>query len=471
MNQKYKNLTQNTMLFAISSFGTKILSFLLIPLYTNILSTNEYGIADILSTTTTLLIIVFTINIADGIVVFGLDKKNNPKEILSCGLRIFFCGWMMLLCGLVVLNLMNRLNWPFYYFVFIFVYFGVSAFYQIMCNYLRAIDCVREVAMAGLISSATYIIANIVFLLIVRIGLYGYLIATIVGPAIGGVYTIVKSRISVKIFYYKCNEGTKRELIKYCFPLIFNGIALWINSCLDRYFVIGMCGTAQNGIYSVANKIPIILSMFYTVFSQAWTLSAIKEFDSQDKDGFFADTYEAYNTFMILVCSGLILFNIPIAKLIYARDFFVAWEYSSVLLLATLFNSLTAFVGSIYSAIKKSNILAITTGISAVVNTMLNVLLIPIFGVQGAAIATAVAMIAVWLIRIVFIKTIINIDINLQLHACCYVLICIQLLLEHTSNHGYIAQTAIVFLLLILNKRQLNKICKVLQKSILKNRR
>lgn len=92
MNQKYKNLTQNTMLFAISSFGTKILSFLLIPLYTNILSTNEYGIADILSTTTTLLIIVFTINIADGIVVFGLDKKNNPKEILSCGLRIFFCG-------------------------------------------------------------------------------------------------------------------------------------------------------------------------------------------------------------------------------------------------------------------------------------------------------------------------------------------------------------------------------------------
>ena len=203
MNQKYKNLTQNTMLFAISSFGTKILSFLLIPLYTNILSTNEYGIADILSTTTTLLIIVFTINIADGIVVFGLDKKNNPKEILSCGLRIFFCGWMMLLCGLVVLNLMNRLNWPFYYFVFIFVYFGVSAFYQIMCNYLRAIDCVREVAMAGLISSATYIIANIVFLLIVRIGLYGYLIATIVGPAIGGVYTIVKSRISFKIFYYK----------------------------------------------------------------------------------------------------------------------------------------------------------------------------------------------------------------------------------------------------------------------------
>lgn len=110
-------------------------------------------------------------------------------------------------------------------------------------------------------------------------------------------------------------------MIVYSIPLIFNSISLWINAYLDRYFITLMIGSSENGIYAIAGKIPTILTTCYTVFSLAWNISAIKEFDAKDEDGFISTTYELYNSLLIMVCSGLILINLPLAKILYAGDF------------------------------------------------------------------------------------------------------------------------------------------------------
>ena len=83
MQEKYKYLTKNTALFAISSFGSKILSFLLVPLYTNILTTSEYGIADVITTTGTLIMYICTLDVADGVLRFVLDRQDKKEEIFS----------------------------------------------------------------------------------------------------------------------------------------------------------------------------------------------------------------------------------------------------------------------------------------------------------------------------------------------------------------------------------------------------
>ena len=73
MNKKLQYLGKNTVLFTISSFATKIISFLLVPLYTSTLTTAEYGIADLITTTATLLIYTLTLNIADSVTRYTLD--------------------------------------------------------------------------------------------------------------------------------------------------------------------------------------------------------------------------------------------------------------------------------------------------------------------------------------------------------------------------------------------------------------
>lgn len=450
MNRKIKDLTKNTFLFAISSFGTKILSFLLVPLYTNVLTTSEYGIADLLSTTTTLLIVVFTINIADGVLIFAMDKKCNQDKVLALGLKVILLGSILLFAIFGICYLLRIFSWPMYYFVFVEIFFICSAFYQVFSNFLRAIDKVNQVAIAGVLSSIVYIVCNIFFLLVMKIGLNGYLISTVAGPLIGALYCFCVAKKSIySLVKEKVDSKQVIDILKYCFPLIFNSIALWVNGCLDRYFVTYFCDVDQNGIYSVANKIPIILSTIYTVFSQAWTLSAVKEFDKEDRDGFFSKTYEMYNAVMIISCSVLVLLNIPIAKILYAKEFFVAWNYSSVLLLGIFFNSLTAFIGSFFSATKKSSILAYTTVISAAINTILNIILIPVWGVQGAAIATTVSLFAMWFIRMIKLKDLVRIKVNWIKSGVVYFLLVVQVVLEHFENHMYFLQCIIVFTIII----------------------
>ena len=83
---KYKNLSMNTLLFTISSFGAKIISFLLVPIYTSVLSTKDYGNVDLVSTTVQLLIPIATLNIQDAVLRFSLDDKYEAEEVIGSNL-------------------------------------------------------------------------------------------------------------------------------------------------------------------------------------------------------------------------------------------------------------------------------------------------------------------------------------------------------------------------------------------------
>lgn len=74
---KYKKLIYNTFIFGISTFSSKILVFLLLPLYTRILSNADYGVVDLIVQTANLLIPIVSIGVTNGVIRFGLDKSNN----------------------------------------------------------------------------------------------------------------------------------------------------------------------------------------------------------------------------------------------------------------------------------------------------------------------------------------------------------------------------------------------------------
>ena len=82
------------------------------------------------------------------------------------------------------------------------------------------------------------------------------------------------------------------------------------------------------------------LTMIRELLGLDFSTERIKEFDKNDKDGFFSKTYVTYQAGLVVLCSGLILLNIPLAHLLFAKDFFRAWEYSSVLLISLVFNVL-----------------------------------------------------------------------------------------------------------------------------------
>lgn len=461
-DKKYKYLFKNTLLFTVSSFGSKILTFLLVPLYTNVLSTAEYGTADLISTTSTLLFYFFTLNIADSVLRFAIDREQNKKEILAYGLKVTFIGSLICALGCAALPFTKLLNWNGYCYAFLFLRFFFYSLNNVVINYLRAADKIKEVAIAGLITTAVTIASNILCLLWFKLGLLGYLISVVSGAAVSTLYgwiVICRDKNNGSVLKC-CDKQVRREMRDYSVPLIFNGVCWWANNSLDKYFLLGMIGESANGIYGVAQKIPTILTVFQSIFNQAWNLSAIREFDKDDSDGFFSGMYNIYNAGMVLVCSGLILFNIPLARLLFAKDFFEAWKCSSILLLSVLFSSLAGFVGSVFTAVKNSRIFAVSTVTAAAVNAVLNYFLIKAFGVTGAAAATAVSFVIVWLIRLICSRKYIRLRIKYVRDIAAYLLLVGQIVAEHMENHNYPIQILIFVVLVALYGKEFIEILK-----------
>ena len=212
VSDKYTRLKNNTIIFAISSFGTKFLSFLLIPLCTNVLTTSEYGVADVITAAATLLVYVFTINIASSVLRFAIDKKENQDEILSYGFKVLTVGSLILIFILGITYYTRLAPWEGYYYIFIFMYYFSTALYQIMSNYLRAVDKIGDVGIVGIISSISIIIGNIVFLLILKMGIIGYLVSLNLGPFLGSVYCFIRAGVPLKRYIIcSCDTLTKKN--------------------------------------------------------------------------------------------------------------------------------------------------------------------------------------------------------------------------------------------------------------------
>lgn len=449
----FRYLAKNVGLLTISQFGTKLLSFFLVPLYTNLLSTTEYGTYDLLNSTVALLIPILTMNICDSSLRFSIDKENDDSEIFSISLLHFVIGEMVLLLALIL----NRAIGLFpiiqnYEFLF-FLLFSGTALNGILTYFARGIDCVKEVSISGVICSAAMLCLNVVFLIPLNMGLIGYFLANIIGIIVQCVYLFISIRGWKFLKWIQINQSLHKEMLNYSKPMIINNIAWWINNVSDRYIVTYLCGIAANGIYSVSYKIPSILTIFQTIFNQAWTLSAVKDFDSKDQNGFFSNMYNFYNVCMTVICSIFIIFSRVIAELLYAKDFYIAWKYVPFLLISVVFGALSGYLGGIFGAVKDTKIFAESTFISACVNIVLNIILVMKIGVVGAAIATAVAYVITWIIRLIKARKYIELHVNLKRDFVAYTILVIQSLFLYVFDEGsvfYILEMILFIGLMIL---------------------
>lgn len=400
MKGKSGSFIRDLLLFAISTFVPKAISFFLVPLYTNSLTTAEYGVVDMITTTASLMIPIMTLNISDAVLRFTIENKEDKKP--------FKVAYKFMSIGFLIVSIFITLNIIFKiysisveYQIFLVLQFIFTAMYSVNISYLRATERVGLLVIASIVNTIITLSLNILTLVVLKMGITGYLLSNLVGIIVVNIMIFV--RIKLWEFADKKIIASKTlgmEMIKYSGPLVASNIAWWINSTSDRYILTYYKGIEENGIYSVAYKIPTILQLFQSVFSQAWLLSIYREYNKEDGKYYVGKVYDLYNGMMSIVCAVLILVDIPLARFLYAKDFYFAWKYVPFLLLSIVFIANAGFFETILTLFKKSKIVARTTIIGAVVNTLLNFTLIYYWGAMGAAIATVCGYFVMWILRI-----------------------------------------------------------------------
>lgn len=449
MSEKYKNLAKNIGLFTICSFGQKILSFFLIPLYTKLLSTNQYGTIDLVFTGVSLAIPIITLCISDGMMRYLMDDATNECYIKKA-LNVYFKGYAVLLLVEIFVFLFVDLNINYSIYIWTFLLYISSSLNVLYSNYLRGVNKVKLMVTSNLISTSVILSLNVVFLVFLKMNINGYFLANIIGTFCGIIIVEYKEKLLLSYFKYpKLSKEKSKKLYSYSIPQILSAISWWVNSSLDRFFVTSYLGVSQNGIYSISYKIPNLLGIFERIFGQAWLVSCVSSYDKNDTDGFFGKTFELYSASMTIVCSIIMILNIPISSFLYSNEFFKAWICVPALLASTLFSTLNGFLGTIYFAEKKTKASSITTLASAVTNTVFNIILIPKYGILGAGIATFLGYFGIYVIRLVHTRKYIKMKVNYFKLITGNILIIIQMILA-TNKNSYIMQGVIVLLILLI---------------------
>lgn len=397
---RVRELSVNTALFAISSFGSKLVSFLLLPLYTSALSTSDYGTVDLVTSTVSLLVPVLTLNVQDAVLRFGLGCDAEPDEVLSVGLRSVAGGAAVLLAALAAGTALGVLPLGGPYVAFLLAMFLLGAQNNVLTMHLKAQGHIRSLVVSGIGGTLVTCVLAILLLVAFPVGVIGYMVAMAAGSLFSVCILLVAGRVSPRVLL-RSHPGLFGAMVAYSAPLIANSMAWWVNDVSDRYVVTLVCGAAANGIYAVAFKIPSILSTLQTIFYNAWSISAIKEFDKEDSDGFLGRMYGLYSCAMCLGCSAIMLLDVPLARILYADEFFEAWRYVPFLLVGVLLNGLSLFEGCIYAAARRTREVSVTTLVGAAASIGLCIALTVAVGPMGAAVATMLGYLVTWGVRTV----------------------------------------------------------------------
>ncbi|MBO4902148.1 MAG: polysaccharide biosynthesis C-terminal domain-containing protein [Lachnospiraceae bacterium] len=457
---KIKYLANNIALFSISNFVSKILVFLLVPLYTNVLTTQEYGIADVFQVTLLLLVPALTVNAGEGALRFGIEYREKRGSILYGGLKFTFfaAALVAVLCGAGAVFAPEPLR---LYLLFFMVLFLTNAMYEFLILYFQGSELVPVVVAGSVFSTLIMILCNIFFLLVIRIGLNGYLFSQMIAYGSAALLMValgVSRQKKEDDFHVITDPEMEREMLSYGKPLILYSTGSWVNNAADRYLVLYLCGAAVNGLYGVAYKIPAILMVFQRIFAQAWQMSATKTYRDEQSDAFFSFMYTAYHTFMVIGCSLLILVLRPVAAFLFRKDFYDAWMFVPPLLISVIFGALTGFLGSIALAHKDSRSMGIATGLGAVLNVILNLLLIPRMGAMGAALATAVSYFTMYFAALCITRKHVKIRARFVRDYLAYILLAAEaaiLIILKTGVLCYLLTGTVVAVLILLHVREL----------------
>lgn len=449
---KYRTLAGNTVKLGLGTFGSKLLVLLMVRFYTEYLSPADYGTADLITQTANLLIPLLSLGITDAVLRFAMDEAEDAGGVFSAGFRVVISGCVLLVLLTTAAGSASDGSAQ-----LIAVFVAASNLHTLCAQFIRAKGEMTLFAVQGLLNTALVIGLNILFLAVFRMGVTGYVLSTAPADLLCTAYLMLRAGLW-RLLAVKPAGGLLLRMLRYCVPLIPTATFWWITGVSDRYMITAWLGAAANGIYAVSAKLPTILTVLSSVFMEAWLFSAVTERQAGREAhlSFYASVWRTFLAGMVLSASGVIAFSRPLVQLLAEEEFFSAWQFVPTLCLAMAFAAFSSFLSSVYVVSKRSGLSFWTSLLGAGSNVILNMLLIPRIGIQGAALATFASYVLVFLARAVSVRRLLPFSLAAPTVALDVLLLAVQAAWLTMRLPGWrLAQAVCLTALLILNMKPL----------------
>lgn len=396
MNQK-KELIKNTLIISIGKFSTQLISFLLLPLYTSLLTTSEYGAYDLLNTISIFLIPCVTLLMDEGMFRFLIDAKEEHEKGEVFSITTIFYLVSFFIWSILIIIVASILDYP--YTIYLIFYILASLLSSLAGSSARGMGKFKIYSIFCFLSSFFTIFLNILFIVVFKMGLESLFISYILANSAVSLWLLFKLKMHklVKLKYLK--KEKIKEMIKYSWPLVPNSISWNAIALTDRFLIVHYLGEGANGVYSVGNRFPTVINTCYSYFNLSWKESASKVVNDKGKDNFYNSVYLDLKHFLICI-SILIIAGLPfIFNLLIKNAYRESYFYIPIMVISVYFSNMSNFCSGIFSAYKDTKILAKTTIVATLINLVFGFLFIKKIGLYATVFATLISYLVIFLYR------------------------------------------------------------------------
>jgi len=386
---RIKNLFGNLAIYGLGDVATSIVSLLLLPVFTSYLTPSDYGIITMLLTIEAVTKVLFRWGVDTAFMRLYYDCADQPARQRLASTIFFF---LLAVNGTLLIGALLSADWLS---ARIFGTTGhgllvaltlantfVAGFYFIPFQVLRIGQKSGQFIALAFVRSAGTIVARLTLVIWAGMGVVGVVVADVIVTAI---FTVILTRWFVPLIRPVFSREVIREALGFGLPRVPHSVAHQVIGFADRYFLNAFATLRDVGLYSIGASFGLALKFFLSAFEAAWTpffLALMREPDARR-------TYSTVSTYvvalLVLFVAGLCAIAPGVVRLFTTAEFHTAAAVTPWIALGVMFQGIY-LVGSIGLVItKRTKLYPLATGTAAAVSLLANALLIPRFGMLGAA--------------------------------------------------------------------------------------
>jgi len=407
MLDKFKHFLKHSLVYGVSNVAAKASGIILLPIYTKYFTVGEFGRLGLLLAIITIMIQVVVLGQGQSLLRFVNQKENKDKKksvLFSLSLLILVISIIFILIGEVLAPYFANIfgDYKSYYpSLRISIYIvAVSVLNNIFQNKLRADEKSVFYTSLNLIKLVIMLIVTIYFIVSLKLGINGVLYGQLISEFFVLIFVLPSM---FKQMEFRYNSEVVSLSLKFGIPLIFSALSMTLLNISDRFLIKFLANETALGLYELGYRVAGILNMFLIMPLSLTLLPVAYKIYNQPGDKEYYKKILTYVTY-ILVWGALFLsvFSKEIITLFSSKDSFIpSFEVVPIILFSYVFFGMSMISSLGFYLVGKTGYVAIITILSAALNIGLNFILIPKFGIMGAAINTLVAFLFLYLISLI----------------------------------------------------------------------
>ena len=395
---KVKRFLNTTLVYFVGTVLSKLVSFILLPIYTNKIPPNEYGSYDLVLTLLNLIAPIAFFQIWDGMFrrSFDFEDEQEKYDVITNAHIISSFGAVVYLVLFSVLQLFcgfDNFGWAALYGFFFSLHY--------MYGFIGRVFLRNKLLVAtGLVNTIVTAAINIILITVFDMGVASLYIA----PTVGTIVQILIIEDVLKTFkHFRRNAINKSEMIgmlKFSIPLCVAALSYWLLGGFTKIVIMGMLGAYENGLYAVANKFGTIITLIVSIVQSAWNEMAYLMVGEKDRS-------QSYRVCIDIMMKSVILGTAAVCVCIkWAYPFLIDAQYEEgffivpATIVGVMFNSIAGFLGTLCMAENNTKSIMKSTLCSAGINIVLCVLMTKLFGLHGAICSLMISFFVLMIFRL-----------------------------------------------------------------------